>query len=77
MQAAVDQLFADVAQLAAPGSSFLFDFLHEDALTGVTQPVGYANTAQVGVLVTVQPYSARTRQSLSCSHDPSAEGCGV
>lgn len=47
MQDAVDKLFADVAHLAAPGSSFLFDFLHLDALQGLSHPVGYANTAKV------------------------------
>ena len=47
MQAAVDKLLVDVAHLAAPGSSFLFDFLHEDALHGLSHPVGYANTAKV------------------------------
>ena len=46
-QAAVDKLFADVADLAAPGSSFLFDFLHSDAVQGLSHPVGYANTAKV------------------------------
>lgn len=49
MQVAADKLFADVANLAAPGSSFLFDFLQLDALEGLTQPVGYANTAKVSV----------------------------
>ena len=47
MQDAVDKLFADVAHLAAAGSSFLFDFLHLDALQGLSHPVGFANTAKV------------------------------
>ena len=45
-QAAVEQLIADVASLAAPSSLFYFDFLHLDVLEGRTEAVGYANTAK-------------------------------
>lgn len=46
MQLAVEQLMADVAGLAAPGSLFYFDFLHLDVLEGRAAAVGYANTAK-------------------------------
>ena len=49
MQAAVDQLFADVAALAAPGSLFHFDFLHLEVLEGRLAAVGYENTAKASV----------------------------
>ena len=45
-QLAVEQLMADVAGLAAPGSLFYFDFLHLDVLEGRAAAVGYANTAK-------------------------------
>ena len=43
----MEQLFADVAALAAPHSLFFFDFLHLDVLEGRTAAVGYDNTAKV------------------------------
>lgn len=61
MQAAVDQLFADVAALAAPGSLFHFDFLHLDVLEGRSAAVGYENTAKASVRSLAfcwKPYSA-------------------
>lgn len=43
-------LLGDVADLAAPGSRLLFDFLHADALTpaGAAAYPGYAACAEVG-----------------------------
>ena len=42
----MDNLIADVAALAAPGSLFHFDFLHLDVLEGRAAAVGYDNTAK-------------------------------
>ncbi|KAL4419924.1 hypothetical protein ABPG75_007022 [Micractinium tetrahymenae] len=45
-EAAVSTLLASVADLAAPGSRLLFDFLHTDALDGSTHYPGYTTCAE-------------------------------
>lgn len=45
-EAAVSTLLASVADLAAPGSRLLFDFLHTDALDGSMLYVGYSACAE-------------------------------
>ncbi|KAL4430397.1 hypothetical protein ABPG77_002203 [Micractinium sp. CCAP 211/92] len=45
-EAAVSTLLASVADLAAPGSRLLFDFLHTDALDGSVEYAGYTACAE-------------------------------
>ena len=46
-QEAVDNLLAQVSQLAAPGSRLCFDALHRDHMDGRVKMRGYTNGAKV------------------------------
>ena len=46
-QEAVDNLLAQVSQLAAPGSRLCFDALHRDHMDGRVKMRGYTNGANV------------------------------
>ena len=46
-QEAVDNLLAQVSQLAAPGSRLCFDALHRDHMDGRVKMRGYTNGARV------------------------------
>jgi methyltransferase (TIGR00027 family) len=59
---AVRQTLTDVARLSAPGSMFLWDYLHESVVDGTTRYVG-AQRARAAVSKRGEPYSfGLTRQ---------------
>lgn len=49
-QAAVANLIASVADLAAPGSRLMFDFLHADAVDGSASYVGFEACQSVSAM---------------------------
>jgi O-methyltransferase involved in polyketide biosynthesis len=54
--AAVRQTIADVADLCAPGSRFLWDYLHADVVAGTTRYAG-ARRARASVARRGEPYT--------------------
>ncbi len=64
---AVSKLIASVAQLAAPGSRLLFDFLRQDALDGTAHFPGYDNCATVRAAY--QRVQCGTKQLVQCDTD--------
>ena len=63
-QEAVDNLLAQVSQLAAPGSRLCFDALHRDHMDGRVKMRGYTNGARVGHLLPL--CCLRQRSAVAC-----------